>query len=173
MSLLFLEDLANGQRFSAGPITIDADSLRAFAAAFDPQPFHLDEVAARSSLFNGLVASGWHTAALTMRMLVEALPFAGGTIGTRAELRWPAPVHPGDRLSMEAEVSDARPSARRPGFGVVRLLVQTRNQDNVLVMEMTTLVLVHRRTAGGNTAERPTASDVIANTLNTISTSLK
>jgi acyl dehydratase len=145
MSLLYLEDLTAGQRFSAGPVSLDAASIRAFAAQFDPQLFHLDETAAKSSLFTGLVASGWHTASLTMRMLVEGLPFAGGTIGTRAELRWPAPVHPGDELRMEAEVMDARASARRPDFGVVRLSVQTRNQNGVLVMEMTTLVLVHRR----------------------------
>jgi acyl dehydratase len=160
MPLLYLEDLTAGRRFTAGPVLIEAEAIRTFAAQFDPQPFHLDESAARTSLFQGLVASGWHTAATTMRLLVEGCPFAGGTIGTRAEIRWPAPVHPGDSLSMEAQITDARPSARRPGFGVVRLLVQTRNQDNVLVMEMTTLVLVHRRTS--TTVETVAAESVLA-----------
>jgi acyl dehydratase len=145
MSQLFLEDLSFGQRFKGGPVSLDAESIKAFAAQFDPQYFHLDAAAAKSSLFAGLVASGWHTASLTMRMLVESLPFAGGTIGTRADLRWPAPVHPGDSLTLETEVLDARPSARMPEFGVVRLLSQTRNQDGVLVMEMTTVVLVQRK----------------------------
>jgi acyl dehydratase len=153
MSPLYLEDLSAGQHFFAGPITVDADSIRFFAAQFDPQPFHLDPEAAKDSLFHQLVASGWHTGSLTMRMLVEALPFAGGTIGTRAEIRWPAPVHPGDSLRIDAEVLDARTSARRPEFGVVRLLVQTRNQENALVMEMTTLVLVHRRQAAAPVSE--------------------
>jgi len=144
---LYLEDLTIGQRFTAAPATVSADDIRTFAAQFDPQPFHTDSAAAVTSFFGGLVASGWHTAALTMRMLVEALPFAGGTIGTRAELRWPAPVHPADTLTMEAEVMDARPSARRPGYGIVRLQVQTRNQAGTLVMEMTTVVMVERRGA--------------------------
>lgn len=144
---LYLEDISVGQRFAGGPITVEPEAVHNFAAQFDPQPFHLDEQAAAGTLFGSVVASGWHTGALTMRLLVESVPFAGGTVGTRAEIRWPSPVHPGDRLHIDVEVVDARPSAHRPEFGVVKLLVHTRNQNNQLVMEMTTLVLVRRRAA--------------------------
>lgn len=155
MKLLYLEDLAPGQRFAGGPLTLDAESLHNFASQFDPQPFHLDEKAAASSIFGRIVASGWHTASLTMRMLVASVPFAGGTVGTRIEVRWPAPVHAGDQLQIDVEVLDARASAHRPELGVVRLRVQTRNQANLLVMEMTTLVLVQRRVVPDST-NKPT-----------------
>jgi acyl dehydratase len=145
MKPLYLEDITVGQRFAGGPLTVEPEAIHAFAAQFDPQPFHLDETAAAETLFGHVVASGWHTGSLTMRMLVECVPFAGGTVGTRADIRWPSPVHPGDQLHIDVEVVDARPSAHRPEFGVVKLLVHTRNQINQLVMEMTTLVLVRRR----------------------------
>jgi acyl dehydratase len=157
---LYLEDIFVGQRFAGGPLTVDPQAVHAFAEQFDPQPFHLDEKAAAGTLFGSVVASGWHTASLTMRMLVDNLPFAGGTVGTRAEIRWPCPVNPGDKLHIDVEVVDARPSAHRPEFGVVKMLVHTRNQHNQLVMEMTTLVLVRRRAVVAPTEEKnPSAQE--------------
>src|SRR5262247_3636355 len=102
---LFLEDLQVGQRFSSGTHRIDEAQIRAFAAQFDPQPFHLDAEAAKVTPFAGLVASGWHTAAVTMRLLVNGgLPIAGGIVGAGAELKWPKPVRPGAVLHVESEV---------------------------------------------------------------------
>jgi acyl dehydratase len=136
-----------GQRFAAGSVAVDADAIRAFAAAYDPQPFHLDEAAARASIFGRLVASGWHTMALTMRLLVEGeLRPAWGLIGLGAdELRWPRPVEPGDVLQVEWEVLEARPSSSRPDRGVARLRVTTRNQRDEIVLSLITTVLVPRR----------------------------
>src|SRR5690349_7175419 len=111
MTDLYLEDLAAGQTYgSAGRLQVSVEDIKRFAAAFDPQPFHLDEVAARRSLFGELIASGWHTAAMTMRLLVgsEFRP-AGGVIGAGVEeLRWPQPVRPGDELRVESEILEVR-----------------------------------------------------------------
>ena len=99
---LYLEDLHVGQRFAAGPVAVSAAAIQSFAAEFDPQPFHLDEAAAKTTLFKGLAASGWHTAVLTMRMLTEGgLPIATGVIGVGGEIAWPRPVRPGDELRVE------------------------------------------------------------------------
>jgi acyl dehydratase len=102
---LYLDDLHVGQRFAAGPIAVSAADIKSFAAAFDPQPFHLDEASAKTTLFKGLIASGWHTAALTMRLLAEGgVPIATGVIGVGGEIAWPRPVRPGDELRVESEV---------------------------------------------------------------------
>ena len=116
MSGRYLEDFAVGQTFASGRLQISVEEIKAFAAAFDPQPFHLDEEAARDTIFKGLAASGWHTAALTMRLLVEGeLKPAGGVIGAGFdEFRWPRPVRPGDELHLEAEVLEVRASKSRP-----------------------------------------------------------
>jgi len=144
MMPLYLEDFAAGQRYGSGKLRVDAAAIKAFAAAFDPQPFHLDEEAARTSFFAGLSASGWHTAALTMRLLVESgLRPAGGIIGTRAEeLKWPRAVRPGDELEVEAEVLEVRPSRSRPGQGYVKCRATTLNQrrEPVQVLVMNLLV---------------------------------
>ncbi len=144
MSRLYLEDFAAGQKYGTGKLRVDAAAIKAFAAAFDPQPFHLDEEAARASFFGGLSASGWHTAALTMRLLVEGgLRPAGGIIGTRAdELKWPRAVRPGDELEVEVEILEVRPSARRPGQGYVKCRTTTLNQrrEPVQVLVMNLLV---------------------------------
>ncbi len=141
---LYLEDFAPGQKYGTGKIRIDAAAIKAFAAAFDPQPFHLDEEAARASFFGALSASGWHTAALTMRLLVEGgLRPAGGIIGTRAdELKWPRAVRPGDELEVEVEILEVRPSATRPGQGYVKCRTTTLNQrrEPVQVLVMNLLV---------------------------------
>jgi acyl dehydratase len=128
-------------------VAVDAAAIRAFAAEYDPQPFHLDDAAARESLFGRLVASGWHTMALTMRMLVAGgLQPAWGLIGLGAdELRWPRPVEPGDVLQVEWEVIETRPSASKPDRGIARLRVTTRNQRSEVVLTLVTTVLVPRR----------------------------
>ncbi|HLZ81976.1 MAG TPA: MaoC family dehydratase [Caulobacteraceae bacterium] len=144
----YLEDFAVGQRFGSGPMRIDADRTLAFAAEFDPQPFHLDEAAARRSIFGGLTASGWHTAAVTMRLLVESeLKPAGGIIGAGLdECRWPRPVRPGDELRMECEVIDVRPSKSRPEQGLIKLRTTTLNQhDEAVLVHVVNLVVLRRK----------------------------
>jgi acyl dehydratase len=143
----YLEDLSVGQRYAGGSVALDADAIRAFAGAFDPQPFHLSEAAAQESLFGRLVASGWHTMALTMRLLVEGeLQSAWGLIGLGAdELRWPRPVEPGDVLRVQWEVLEVRPSGSKPDRGTARLRVTTRNQRDEVVLTLITTILVPRR----------------------------
>lgn len=135
MREVFFEDLAPGQIFKSGTIRVDAEEIKAFATQFDPQPFHLDEAAAHTSFFRGLAASGWHTAALTMRLLVESdFRPAGGLIGAGLEeLRWPRPVRPGDELHLEVEILEARPSRSKPHQGLVRIRTTTLNQHGKAV----------------------------------------
>jgi acyl dehydratase len=126
---LFLEDLRVGQRFSSGAYTVDSAQIKAFAAQFDPQPFHLDGEAAKPTLFGGLAASGWHTAAITMKLLVESgLPLSGGIIGSGGEISWPKPTRPGDTLSVVSEIEEVTPSRSRPDRGMIRVRSETRNQ---------------------------------------------
>jgi acyl dehydratase len=126
---LCLEDLRVGQRFLSGTHRIDEEQIRAFAEQFDPQPFHLDAEAAEETLFEGLVASGWHTAAVTMRLLVGGgLPIAGGIVGAGGEVAWPRPVRPGAVLHVESEILELRPSRPRPDRGVVTVRSETRGQ---------------------------------------------
>jgi acyl dehydratase len=144
----YLEDFAVGQTYGSGRITVDKDRIKAFAAEFDPQPFHLDEEAARGSIFGALAASGWHTAALTMRLLVEGeLKPAGGIVGVGFdELRWPLPVHPGDELHVESEVLEVRPSKSRPNQGLIKVKTTTRNQDGETVqVSIGNLIVLRRR----------------------------
>jgi acyl dehydratase len=142
----YFEDLAVGQIFGSGRLTVSADEIKEFAARFDPQPFHLDEAAAKSSLFGGLAASGWHTAALTMRLIVggEFRP-AGGIIGGGGELTWLKPVRPGDELHTESEILETRASRSRPGEGLVKVRVTTLNQHGEAVQTFTPTLLVTRR----------------------------
>ncbi len=147
MAGLYFEDFKVGQVFgSARSIRVDKDEIITFAKKYDPQFFHLDEEAARSSIFGGLVASGWLTAALTMRLLTEreAKP-AGGSIGLGFdELRWPIPVRPGDELRVESEILDVRPSKSRPDRGVVKMRTRTLNQHGQVVQEIVNIALVPR-----------------------------
>jgi acyl dehydratase len=144
--LFDLEDLRVGQRFTSGRLEIDADMIRSFAREFDPQPFHLDEEAARATLFRGLAASGWHTAAITMRLLVcGGLPIAGGIVGRRGDLEWPRPVRPGDVLSVESEVMAIEKSASHPGRGRVTVRSETKNQRGEVVQLATMTIVVPRR----------------------------
>ena len=135
MTERYLEDFAVAQTFGSGRLRIDAQRIKSFAAEFDPQPFHLDDTAALKTLFGGLAASGWHTAALTMRLLVESeLKPAGGIVGAGFdELRWPRPVRPGDELHVESEVLEVRPSKSRPEQGMIKLRSTTLNQDGEAV----------------------------------------
>ncbi len=143
---LYLEDLQVGQRFRSGTQRIDEEQIRAFAQEFDPQPFHLDAEAAKATLFGGLVASGWHTAAITMRLLVSGgLPFAGGNIGAGAEIAWPSPVRPGAVLHVESEILNLRPSRSRPDRGVVSVRSETRNQLGEVVQVLVATLIVPRR----------------------------
>jgi acyl dehydratase len=149
MSRRFLEDFAVGQIFRSGRRRVDKDRIRTFAAEFDPQPFHLSEEAARDTVFGGLVASGWHTAAVTMRLLVESdLQPAGGIIGAGFdELRWPRPVRPGDELRIESEVLEVRPSTSRPDRGLIKVRTTTVNQnDEAVQVTIGNLVVPRRRT---------------------------
>ena len=143
----YLEDFEVGQTFGSGRLRIDGERARAFAAEFDPQPFHLDEAAARRSIFGGLTASGWHTAAVTMRLLVETeLKPAGGIVGAGLdECRWPRPVRPGDELRVECEVIEVRPSNSRPERGLIKLRTTTLNQDDEPVLVYVVNLVVPRR----------------------------
>ena len=148
---LYLEDLTAGYVHRAnGETVVTAEAIRAYAREFDPQPFHLDDDAARKTLFGGLAASGWHTASLTMQLLVHhGIPLAGGIVGGGVdELRWPRPVRPGDRLHIESEVLEVRPSKSRPQQGIVKVRTTTFNQNNEPVQVFTGNLIVPRRPAG-------------------------
>jgi acyl dehydratase len=143
---LYLEDLRIGQRFTSGVYRFDADRIKSFAAEFDPQPFHLDEAAAQASLFRGLAASGWHTAAVTMRLLVTSgLPLAGGLIGLGGELAWSKPTRPGDTLHVESEIVEIVPSRSKPNQGIVKVRSTTLNQNGEEVQVLTANLLVFKR----------------------------
>ena len=142
---LFLEDLRVGQRFTSGTHTLDEAEITGFAAQFDPQPFHLDDTAAKTSLFGGLAASGWHTAAITMRLNVESgLPFSGGIIGAGAEITWPKPTRPGDVLRVVSELVEIRPSRSRPDRGMVTVRSETLNQRDEVVQILIAKLVVPR-----------------------------
>jgi len=147
---LYLEDLHVGQKFSSGTYRMDAERIKAFATEFDPQPFHLDEAAARQSVFRGLAASGWHTAAATMRLIVAALPLASGSVGLGGELAWPRPTRPGDTLRIEVEILAVAPSRSKPDRGIITARCTTFNQKNEPVQVLTTKILVFRRNASGS-----------------------
>jgi len=145
---LFLDDLAVGQRFSSGSHTLDEAQIKAFAAQFDPQPFHLDAKAAKATLFGGLAASGWHTAAITMKLLVESgLPLSGGIIGSGGEISWPKPTRPGDTLHVVSEIDEVTPSRSRPDRGMIRVRSETRNQHGEVVQVLVAKLVVPRRAA--------------------------
>lgn len=142
----YLDDVQPGDRFTGGPVTVEADEIVAFARAYDPQPFHLDPDAAKDTVFGGLAASGWHTAGLTMRMIVGSdAQLAGGYVGMGVEeVRWPKATRPGDTLRIETEVLDVRPSGKRPDRGILRVRTTTFNQDGDVVQSMVANLLVPR-----------------------------
>jgi acyl dehydratase len=141
----FFEDLKKGDRFKSGTYKVSAEQLISFAREFDPQPFHLDAVVADQTIFKGLIASGWHTDAMTMRLFVQTLNFAEGAIGLGVdELRWPIAVRPDDVLQVETEIVDLRESRSKPGHGIVRLRNVTTNQRGEIVQTMAASALVLR-----------------------------
>jgi len=148
MAELYLEDFTVGQRFISATHQIDADQIKAFAARFDPQSFHTDEVAAQTSFFKGLAASGWHTASITMSLLVKSgMPIAGGLIGAGGEISWPRPTRPGDVLQVESEILAVTPSRSRPERGTITVKSETRNQNGEVVQVLTSKMLVWRKPA--------------------------
>ena len=151
MTERYLEDFTVGQTFRSGRLRVDAEQITTFAAAFDPQPFHLDEAAARDTIFRGLAASGWHTAAVTMRLLVESdLTPAGGIVGAGfEECRWPRPVRPGDELRVASEVLEVRPSQSRPDQGLLKVRTTTLNQHSEVVQILIANLVVPRRVSQG------------------------
>jgi len=144
-TVLYFDDLRVGQRFESGTHQIDQKQIQAFAEQFDPQPFHVDAEAAKSTFFGEQVASGWHTAAITMRLLVESgLPFAGGLIGAGGEIAWPNPTRPGDVLQVESEVIELKPSRSRPDRGIVTVRSATKNQRGDIVQVLVSRLVVSR-----------------------------
>lgn len=143
----YLEDFEPGQKFGSGRLLVEAARIKSFAAEFDPQPFHMDEDRARETFFKGLAASGWHTAAMTMRLLVEGgLEPAGGIIGIGFdEMRWPRPVRPGDELRVETEVLEVRASKSRPDQGLIKVRTTTLNQNGEPVQVLVGNLIVPRR----------------------------
>src|SRR6184192_711252 len=150
MSQRYFEDLKAGDRFKSGTYKVTEEQIVSFAREFDPQPFHLDATVARQTMFGSLIASGWHTAAITMRLFVQTLNFAEGAIGLGVdELRWPNVVRPGDVLTVETEIVDLRPSRSRPGFGIIRLRNVTTNQRGEIVQTMLASAMVPKREQQG------------------------
>ena len=145
MKQRYFEDLKADERFKSGTCSVSEAQIINFAREFDPQPFHLDAVVADQTMFKGLIASGWHTAAITMRLFVQTLNFAEGAIGLGVdELRWPTAVRPDDVLQVETEIVDLRESRSKPSHGIVRLRNVTTNQRGETVQTMTASALVLR-----------------------------
>lgn len=144
---LYLDDLAIGEEFLSAEHRLDAEQIIAFASQFDPQPFHLDEEAAKDSFFQGLAASGWHTMAITMKLIVQSLPFAQGIIGAGGEVTWPQPTRPGDILRVRSQILDIIPSRSKPDRAIVLARSLTYAQDDQLRQDFTARLLAFRRTA--------------------------
>jgi acyl dehydratase len=146
MSERYLEDLNAGDRFKSTTYRVTEDGIISFAREFDPQSFHLDSAKAKQTMFEGLIASGWHTAAITMRLFVQTLKFAEGAVGLGVdELRWPNPVRPGDALQVETEIVDLRESRSKPNHGIIRLRNVTSNQRGEIVQTMMASAMVPKR----------------------------
>ena len=143
----YFEDYAVGQKFGSGTVTVTAERIKSFAREFDPQPFHTDEEAAKKTFFGGLVASGWHTASMSMRLFVESdITPEGGSIGAGgSDLSWPRPTRPGDVLRVESEVMDLRPSKSRPDIGIMKVKLTTYNQANEVAQIAHPTMIVPRR----------------------------
>lgn len=144
-SELWLDDLTLGQEFLSGEHLMDAPQITAFAAQVDPQPFHLDPEAAQHSLFQGLAASGWHTMAITMKLLVDSMPLAQGIIGAGAETSWPQPTRPGDALRVKSQIAQITPSRSRPDRAMVLVECTTLNQNDAVLQVLKARLLVFRK----------------------------
>lgn len=146
---LFFEDLSVGQKFLSGTHRIDAGEITAFARLYDPQPFHLDADEAAPTFFGGLAASGWMTAGVTMRLIVDSVPLAGGVIGAGGEIAWPRPTRPGDELQAESEILELTPSRSRRDRGSAIVRSITRNQRGEIVQTLQCRLILQRREDGG------------------------
>ena len=145
---LYLDDLVVGQKFKSREYLLDAEQIMAYAREFDPQPFHTDQEQAKNTFFKGLAASGWHTASITMKLVVESLPMSAGVIGAGVEeLSWPLPTRPGDRLHLESEVLEIIPSRSRPERAIVRIRCETKNQNGEVVQSFIPKLLAFKRGA--------------------------
>ena len=142
---LYLEDLKTGDVFKSGEYTLEADEIKAFAERYDPQPFNLDEAAARDTFFGGLAASGWHTSAVTMRLFVASVPLAGGLIGAGSDVSWAQPTRPGDTLYVVSTILDIKPSRSKPDRGIVTIQSDTLNQRGELCQRAVSRVLGFKR----------------------------
>jgi acyl dehydratase len=144
--LLYLEDLKVGQKFISPTHALDAAQIKAFAREFDPQPFHTDEAMAKNTFFGGLAASGWHTAAITMKLLAATKPgIAGGLIGAGGEIAWPQPTRPDDVLQVTSEILDVKPSRSKPERGMAIMRSETKNQRCEVLQILTSRLIVPRR----------------------------
>jgi acyl dehydratase len=148
MQKLYLDDLYVGQSWTSPPHLIDAEQIKRSAAEFDPQHFHLSEEGAAGTLFGSLAASGWHTAALTMRMLVESVPLADGLVGAELQLAWPKPTRPGMTLRVFSEIIDIKPSRSKPHMAIVTMRNETRDENGEALQVFTVKMPVFRRKAG-------------------------
>lgn len=147
--LLYLEDLTVGKTFTSPTHALDAAQIKAFASQFDPQPFHTDEAAAKNTFFGGLAASGWHTAAITMKLLTSTQPgIAGGLIGAGGEIAWPQPTRPDDVLRVTSEILEVKPSRSKPERGMVIMRSETKNQRGEVLQILTSRLIVPRRNPG-------------------------
>ena len=145
MEKQYLEDLKVGDKWISREQVINSDDIKAFAKDYDPQPFHLDEAAAKDTFFAGLAASGWQTASITMRLMVETIPIVTGLIGAGGQISWPRPTRPGDSLHMVAEVIEIKPSRSKPNRGIVTVQIDTLNQEGEAVQTFTCNMLAFRR----------------------------
>lgn len=146
MKVHYLDDLSVGQRFRSGTKLVTEEEVIRFAREYDPQPFHTDPEAAKATFFQGLAASGWHTMAMTMRLMVDGgLPLAGGIVGAGGEISWPMPTRPGDTLTVESIVEEIRPSRSRPDRGMVTVRNETKNQRGEIVQVLVGKLVVPKR----------------------------
>lgn len=145
MAKLYLDDLEKGMEFSSESYQLDAEQIISFAKEFDPQVFHLDDAEAKKTLFGGLAASGWHTAAITMRLLVQSFPIGSGIIGAGGEIKWPIPTRPNDTLKVVSTVLSITPSKSKPDRGIVSLDCKTVNQDEKICQHLVTQLVVMRK----------------------------
>ena len=154
MTMLHLDDFAPGQVYPLGRRTVSRDEIVAFARDWDPQPFHLDEQAAAGSIYGGLIASGWHTVCVFMRLFADGLLNRSAAMGSPGvdEVRWLRPVRPGDTLEAHIEILEVRPSRSRPDRGSVRTRCVVVNQDQDEVLTMQAVVLFGRRPADAEAA---------------------
>jgi len=142
---LYLEDLHVGQRFASGQHLLDEEQIKRFAGEFDPQPFHMDDEAAKKSMFGSLAASGWHTAALTMRLIAESVPLANGVIGAGTDITWPKPTRPGMALRVFSEITGITPSKSKADRGLATMKSETRDEQGEVVQILNARLIVFRR----------------------------